>query len=200
MNDSGHFYPLWGTCLGFENMAIWASDEGSDVLSSLAAHNINLPLDFIGDPTSSKMFGDLGFKAEGFHDYAVALNSHSFGLSPDKFKTDAGLAEIYHPTSISYTPDAESLPFVASMESSKYPFFGTQFHPEKALDTYYPTNNINHSWVSVELNRYLADKFMTLARQNPNSYGTYSEVQAAIIENYKTIVTDYWCGQVYVFQ
>ena len=35
LNDAGHFYPLWGTCLGFENMAIWASDEGSDVLSEL---------------------------------------------------------------------------------------------------------------------------------------------------------------------
>ena len=28
INDAGHFYPLWGTCLGFENLAIWASDEG----------------------------------------------------------------------------------------------------------------------------------------------------------------------------
>ena len=28
-NDSGNFYPLWGTCMGFENMAIFASDSGS---------------------------------------------------------------------------------------------------------------------------------------------------------------------------
>jgi gamma-glutamyl hydrolase len=200
LNDVGHFYPLWGTCAGFQTMAMLAADEGTSVISPLAAHNINLPLDFIGSPTSSKMFGDLGFKAEGFHDYAVALNSHSYGLSPDKFKTDAGLAEIYFPTSVSYTPDAANLPFVASMESEKYPFYGTQFHPEKALDVYYPPSNINHSWVSVELNRYLSDKFITLARQNPNSYGTYSEVQAAIIQNYDTIVTDYWSGQVYVFE
>ena len=62
------------------------------------------------------------------------------------------------------------------MESDKYPFFGTQFHPEKALDTYYPSNNINHSWVSIELNRYLADKFLTLTRMNPNNYGDYSTV------------------------
>lgn len=71
------------------------------------------------------MFGDLGFKANGFHDFAVALNSHTFGISPDKFETDAGLASIFHPTSISYTPDSAALPFVASMESAKYPFFGT---------------------------------------------------------------------------
>jgi carbamoylphosphate synthase small subunit len=95
------------------------------------------------------MFGDLGVKANGFHEYAVALNSHSFGLSPDKFKTDAGLSSIYHPTSLSYTPDSANLPFVATMESYDYPFFATQFHPEKALDAYYPKNNINHSWVSI---------------------------------------------------
>jgi gamma-glutamyl hydrolase len=28
-NDSGNFYPLWGTCLGYENMAIFASDSGN---------------------------------------------------------------------------------------------------------------------------------------------------------------------------
>ena len=85
------------------------------------------------------------------------------------------------------------------MESDKYPFFGTQFHPEKALNVFWPDNNINHSWVSEELNRYLADKFITLARENPNSYGDYSTVQAAIIENYPSIVTQEHHGQVYVF-
>ena len=103
-------------------------------------------------------------KAYGFQDYAISLNSHTQGISPDKFKTDAGLSAIYHPTSISYTNDDEHLAFVATMESSQYPFFGTQFHPEKALEIYFPQNNINHSWLSETLNRYLADKFITLAR------------------------------------
>ena len=31
-NDQGRFFPLWGTCLGYENMAIFASDSG-DVLT-----------------------------------------------------------------------------------------------------------------------------------------------------------------------
>lgn len=190
MNDMGHFYPLWGTCLGFENMAIWASDEGSDVLTTLQAHNVNLPLEFIGEADNNRMFADLGAEAYGFEDLAIALNSHTFGVSPDKFKTDAGLASIFHPTSVSYTTDDAHLPFVASMESSEYPFFGTQFHPEKAVEVFYPNNNINHSWVSEKLNRYLADKFISLARQNPNNYGDYSTVQAAIIENYTTFVTD----------
>ena len=28
-NDAGSWYPLWGTCLGFENLARFASDSGN---------------------------------------------------------------------------------------------------------------------------------------------------------------------------
>ena len=28
-NDAGRFYPIWGTCLGFENLARFASDSGN---------------------------------------------------------------------------------------------------------------------------------------------------------------------------
>ena len=56
-NDAGQFYPLWGTCLGFENMAISASDSGSP-LSDLESHGNSLTLDFlVDDPkTETKMF------------------------------------------------------------------------------------------------------------------------------------------------
>jgi len=27
-NDNGTYYPAWGTCLGFEDFAIYAADEG----------------------------------------------------------------------------------------------------------------------------------------------------------------------------
>ena len=33
MNDAGHFFPVWGTCLGFEYLASYAADS-SNILSS----------------------------------------------------------------------------------------------------------------------------------------------------------------------
>ena len=58
-NDQGNFYPLWGTCLGFENLGIFASESGAP-LSNLVSHN-SLTLDFlVDDPKSTtKMFADL---------------------------------------------------------------------------------------------------------------------------------------------
>ena len=32
MNETGQVYPVWGTCLGFESMTIWASQEGPTVM------------------------------------------------------------------------------------------------------------------------------------------------------------------------
>jgi|LakMenEpi03Aug12_release.lakeMendotaPanAssembly.Ray.scaffolds.fasta_scaffold727338_2 hypothetical protein len=69
------------------------------------------------------MFGGLGSAVYGFLE-PITLNAHNYGVKPEKFTTDAGLKSIFRPTSISYTTDTNS-PFVASMESDKYPFMGT---------------------------------------------------------------------------
>ena len=64
LNDQGTFYPLWGTCLGFQNLA--RSAASGLVISALYAEDVNLPLEFIDDPTQTKMFGDLGASVYGF--------------------------------------------------------------------------------------------------------------------------------------
>jgi len=59
-NDNGHFYPAWGTCLGYDYMMIWASSVREDVLEPRNAHGISLPLKFVVDPATTYMFEDLG--------------------------------------------------------------------------------------------------------------------------------------------
>ena len=85
------------------------------------------------------------------------------------------------------------------MESASYPFFGTQFHPEKVLDQFNDDVGLNHSWESVLLNRNLADTFVQLARENKLNPGTYEKVMGEDIANFDLIVTDYYYGEVYVF-
>ena len=127
------------------------------------------------------------------------MNSHSYGLDPAKFDTDEGLGGMFKLTSISYEPEGEQRPFTATMESDKYPLFGTQFHPEKTITMFNDNSGVNHSWTSEKLNRHFADYFMTLARQNPNSFGDFSATQEWIIQNYDLIVTDLYYGEVYAF-
>jgi anthranilate/para-aminobenzoate synthase component II len=50
-------------------------------------------------------------------------------------------------TAVSYMPD--NSPIVASVESDQYPFFGTQFHPEKVTRIFKEDLAVNHSWISI---------------------------------------------------
>lgn len=100
---------------------------------------------------------------------------------------------------MSYEPEGEHNPFVASMESYRYPFYGTQFHPAKTITMYNDDSGTNHTWGSDLLNRSLVDFFMSDARQNSNPAGDFKTVQAAIIQNDKLLVTPSYYGEVYVF-
>ena len=59
LNDKGVYYPIWGTCLGFENLAQFVSSDPKNVLSSIVSEYQNLLLKFIKDPRSTQMFGPL---------------------------------------------------------------------------------------------------------------------------------------------
>ena len=58
---------------------------------------------------------------------------HTYGIAPEKFSTDKGLAEMFIMTSISHDDEYDST-FVSTMESPTYPFYGTQFHPERQVE------------------------------------------------------------------
>ena len=61
-------------------------------------------------------------------------------------------------------------------------------------------SEVNHSVLSEKLNRALADRFVSLARRNPNgSQLSFAEMQAQIIQNFDHVVTNGYFGDVYVF-
>lgn len=175
-NDDGVYYPVFGVCLGYENMMKYAADAGVNITSSYILHETSLPLEFVVDTATSSMWADLGAGYHNFETEAMTYNSHGNGIDPEKFTTDLGLAEMYRLTSISYLPE-DGRPFTATVEAWDYPFFGTQFHPEKSMAMFNTNVGIDHSWVSLTSQRYLSDHFMQQARQNTNYWGDFSTVQ-----------------------
>ena len=127
----------------------------------------------------------------------MTFNHHSWGLAVETFSTNKGLGDMFVPTSTSTDPVSGDT-FVATMESPNYPFYGTQFHPERVL-TMYNADSINHTWTSVQYNRFFADRFLEDVRQNTNSCGSFSDCQSLIIQNYPVTVTTTYFGNVYAF-
>jgi len=197
-NDAGKFFPVWGTCLGFERLVVFTATAGDKALTEYGAHHISLPLNFTKNPLETKMYCEMGDDAYKLSSGNFTLNSHSWSVSPETFETDKGLKDFWDVTAVSY--DADGKAFVASMEAKKYPIMGTQYHPEKVTQAWNDGYGINHSWESVHLNRIFADQFVAMTRMSKNTFGNYTETQKVLIDNYDKLETDYYCGEVYVFK
>ncbi|CDW78649.1 peptidase c26 family protein [Stylonychia lemnae] len=197
MNDEGNYLPIWGTCLGFEDLAMYASDNSDKTLSPFNADDESYSISYLVPPKDTKMYSILGDDAHVFEKYNITYNHHSYGVSPDAFNLDQGLASIFTPTSISYDDDGK--PFVASMESKQYPFYATQFHPEKAQFIFYPKTKIDHSTISIFYNRYFGDMFVNQCKQNNNHFKSYEVEESFRTENFGTVVTKAYDGVDFVF-
>jgi gamma-glutamyl hydrolase len=184
-NDQGHYYPAWGTCLGYENMIAYTADEGFGSWGIYDYHAVSLPLTFLKKPEDTKMFKGLGKYAYEFAKNNFTYNSHHYGIAPETFKTDAGLAKFWDVTSESFMPNGTA--FTASIEAKNYPIFGTQFHPEKPSELWTDGLNINHSWESIELQEHFSRLLVEMARTNKNSFGDFETTQQYEISNYKVI-------------
>lgn len=179
LNDEGVYLPLWSVCMGYENMLSYISDDGWDVMGSYEMDYGSLTLEFTVDPRETQMYSQLGDEAFLFEDHAITYNSHHWSVDPEVFETDEKLRDMFTVTAISYMPDGR--PITASIESDKYPFYGTQFHPEKSSMVWLDDSDIDHTWLAIKLNSIFNDKFVQLARHSTNYYGTYEEVQKDII-------------------
>jgi carbamoylphosphate synthase small subunit len=49
-NDNDTYYPLWGVCMGYENLISYAANGGWDVLTTFDFDHGSLPLKFTKDP------------------------------------------------------------------------------------------------------------------------------------------------------
>ena len=108
-NEKGDHFPVWGGCMGMQQMMIIA--DGNDNINNFleefdSFNNLNLPLIFTNEGVDSKMMGIKCSMDSLEKDYNeqfllylmsnnVTLNNHMLGLSPAKFKRSKKLNKNY---------------------------------------------------------------------------------------------------------
>lgn len=81
MNDDGDYFPLWGTCLGFE-LITYLSANRTEIRASCTSQSQPLPLKFKDDFKNSRMFKDAPDRVvKILRDEAVTSNFHTFCLT-----------------------------------------------------------------------------------------------------------------------
>ncbi|XP_072234829.1 gamma-glutamyl hydrolase [Leuresthes tenuis] len=183
-NKKGDYFPVWGTCLGFEQLTYLTSGKLS--LSHTNTSGVALPLNFTEDVKGSRMFK--GFPAELMAALAsepLTENSHQWSLATLTYNTNEELKNFYKVLSKNTDGNTE---FVSTFEAYDYPIYGTQWHPEKnAFEWTRPY--IPHSPSAVKTTFYMAEFFVSEARRSFHRFKSVEEENKALIYNYNPVYT-----------
>ncbi|CAM4532743.1 unnamed protein product [Leuciscus chuanchicus] len=179
-NSKGDYFPVWGTCLGFEMLTLLTS--GESLLSHTNTKGVALPLNFTDDVRDGRLFKE--FPEELLKSLAterLTVNSHQWSITTENFAKSEKLKSFYRVLSTNSDGQNE---FVSTMEAYNFPIYATQWHPEKNAFVW-RRPYIPHSGRAVETGFYTAHFFISEARKSFHSFCSVEEERKALIYNYK---------------
>lgn len=183
--DDGDYFPVWGTCLGFEELSYLIS--GESLLTRTDTDGITMPLNFTGSPVKSRMFQN--FPTELLQSLAVeplTANFHKWSLSVMNFTKNEKLKKFLN---VLTTNTDGKIDFISTMEGYRYPVYGVQWHPEKAPYEWGRFEGISHAPNAVKAAFYLAEFFVSEARKNNHHFESDVEEDEALIYQYRPVYT-----------
>ncbi|XP_066924525.1 gamma-glutamyl hydrolase A-like [Clytia hemisphaerica] len=159
-------FPLWGTCLGFEVLNVLGSGlSPNEILSEYDSENLLLEIDFTKEAFDSRLFHtiDMGLMRKMMFK-KLSLHMHQAGINPDVYEKNSRIRKMFKV--LASNLDKKGKEFVSVIEGRKYPFYGTQFHPEKNIYEWTRNEKINHSPDAILAAQYFANFFVNEARKS----------------------------------
>ena len=119
------FMQIHGTCLGFEALAVVAS-QNSSILSKYDAEDYAQPLYPTEHAENSRFFSSLPPRVvHNLYEKPYAMQYHMNGIGFDAFSENPMLDEFFQVLTLSI--DREKNVYVSTMEAKEYPFSATQW-------------------------------------------------------------------------
>ncbi|XP_044858891.1 gamma-glutamyl hydrolase isoform X2 [Mauremys mutica] len=196
-NDKRDYFPVWGTCLGHEELTYLTSEK--NLLVKTKTENISLPLTFTTAAKDSRMFQN--FPDDLLQKLAtepLTAHFHKWSVSMKNFKKNEKLRNFYK---VLTTNTDGKIEFVSTMEAYKYPIYGVQWHPEKSPFEWKNVSGIPHSPSAVKVTYYIADFLVNEARKSLHHFPSKNEETEALIYNYAPVFSSAFSifQQIYFF-
>jgi len=186
-NAEGDYFPVWGTCLGFEQLAIAYSKNCSVVKSGFNAEDDASPLILTEEAGASRLLGGDSPRAKYLQhlasaDAGLAMENHGQGVSLEDWTQNAQLHSQFKV--LSYSLDRDGRKYVSTIEGRDLPIYATQWHPEKNLFEWTYQESIPHSAEASQLTQGLANFLVEEARRSSHAPASKDEELDLLMYNY----------------
>jgi len=186
-DSAADYFPIFGTCLGFEELLVLAGEERNlDRIHGTKA--AALKTNFVPGVESRLLDSPHGL-SDRTKATLTGENStchfHKYGIMKTTFENSNNITSLFK--IVSTALDGNRDEFVDIMEGHKYPFYGTQFHPEKNAFEWKRriASGLPHSSSSIRASQDIANFFVDEVRRNCHrGFASEEEEDAAIIYNY----------------
>jgi len=188
-NLAGDFFPIWGTCLGFEMMVLMAN-EGKPYRAACNSTEQALPLELEEGWEESRLLGGASNEViDQLTSLPVTVNFHRWCLTRENFTRDA-MDNFW--SLLSVNSDLEGMEFISTLEAKEFPFYATQFHPEKNMFEWAPWHtSIPHSREATSVSLYMVEYFVEEARKSSHQFPSRAAEEKHLIYNHRS----YFSGQ-----
>eukprot|EP00064_Thunnus_orientalis_P013556 superscaffoldBa00002227_g13595 len=175
-NDAGDYFPIWGTCQGFQQLSVLTANKNlltlTDTKAVIAAQSSRLFRSFPKDLLQS------------LAEENITSNFHSWSLSIQNYSRNAKLKRFYKILSTNNDGKKE---FISTMEAYRYPFYAVQWHPEKSPFEWIDKPGMVHSGSAIRASFYTASFFVSEAMKNHHHFSSPVEEERALIYNFSPV-------------
>ncbi|XP_037622858.1 zgc:171566 [Sebastes umbrosus] len=182
-NDAGDYFPVWGTCQGFQQLSVLTANKNLLTLTDTMA--VALPLTLTPAAQSSRLFRSFPKDLlQSLAEENITSNFHKWSLSMQNYSRNAKLKRFYKVLSSNNDGKRE---FISTMEAYRYPFYAVQWHPEKSSFEWIDKPGMIHSTAAIRACFYTASFFVSEAMKNQHHFSSPVEEERALIYNFSPI-------------
>ncbi|XP_068139895.1 gamma-glutamyl hydrolase B [Drosophila tropicalis] len=203
INAAGKYFPIWGTCLGFQLLMI-RSAKSKEIRTECENMLKTLPLELTDDWRNSSLLQRLPTAmCEEMRQRNFACHQHRYCIPKKNFKN----FKLFNDWRILATrfDTSSNQEYITLIEHRRYPIFGCQFHPERiAFEQQFIADKVNSPRICIELAQFLGNTFVDACRHNGNRFGSSEEKFRHLIWNWQPVysgdIKDSHWSQCYLFE
>lgn len=180
--------PVWGTCMGFQLLAvIVAEDDG--VLTRFAGVDVPASL----QPTTRALSSELmrSLPVETYKELLtapVAYENHHWGVGRPAWENSTRLTSFFGEP-VSYSNDANGVPYVSTIEAKEAHVYGVQWHPEKNSFEWKASLHIPHGPGGVRVTQATANFLVEKAYEAKHRTVSEEELSKLVFDNFPITYT-----------